>query len=101
MKRTLASAFAATALAVGGLTVLTAPPASAASTATCTTWQDENTFGASCNSANPYYAKVLCSNGKIARGVITNDGRWSYAYCTSYGSNVRIAGGQQGSVVWA
>lgn len=98
MKRTLASAFTATALAVGGLTVLTAPPASAA---TCTTWQDENTFGASCSSANAYYAKVQCSNGKIARGVTTNDGRWSYAYCTSYGTNVRIAGGAQGGVVWA
>ncbi|MFJ8547350.1 hypothetical protein ACIRFH_36370 [Streptomyces sp. NPDC093586] len=96
MKRALASTFAAVALAVGGLT-LTASPASAA---TCQTWQDDNTFGASCNSANAYYAAVKCSNGQTARGVITNDGRWSYAYCTAYGSNVRIAGGAQGKVQW-
>ncbi|AXI80347.1 hypothetical protein [Peterkaempfera bronchialis] len=98
MKRTLASAFATAALAVGGLTVVAAPPASAA---TCTTWQDENTFGVSCNSANPYYAKVRCSNGQDARGVTTNSGRWSYAYCTAFGTNVRIAGGAQGGVIWA
>jgi hypothetical protein len=73
----------------------------AAGAAACTTWQDENTFGASCGTANAYYARVKCSNGKYARGVTTNDGRWSYAYCTSFGSNVRIAGGAQGTVVWA
>lgn len=97
MKRSLATVFAAIALTAGGITLTGAPAAAAAA---CTTWQDENTFGASCQSANAYFAKVKCSNGKSAYGVTTNDGRWSYAYCTSFGQNVRIAGGAQGSVVW-
>ncbi|MFD5428350.1 hypothetical protein [Streptomyces sp. NPDC127084] len=97
MKRSLATGFAAVALAVGSMTFASAPTASAAA---CSTWQDENTFGASCNTANAYYAKVKCSNGRYAFGVTTNDGRWSYAYCTAFGSNVRIAGGAQGTIVW-
>jgi hypothetical protein len=97
MKRALLGSLAAASLAVAGLTAMSSP----ASAATCQTWQDENTFGVSCSGANAYYAKVRCSNGKDARGVTTNDGRWSYAYCTSFGTNVRIAGGATGTRVWA
>ena len=97
MKRALLGSFAALSLTIGGITLASTP----ASAATCTTWQDENSFGVACDTANAYYAKVRCSNGKDARGTTTNSNRWSYAYCTAFGPNVRIAGGASGVRVWA
>lgn len=64
-------------------------------------WSDRNTYGVACNVAFAYYAKVTCSNGsstKTARGVVTNDNRWSYAYCSAFGSSYRAVPGTGGPV---
>ncbi|GGV28190.1 hypothetical protein GCM10010277_10180 [Streptomyces longisporoflavus] len=64
-------------------------------------WSDRSTYGASCDVAFAYYAKVKCSNGsttKTARGVVTNDGRTSYAYCTAFGTSYRVVPGSGGPV---
>ncbi|MEV6796842.1 hypothetical protein AB0M91_00650 [Micromonospora rifamycinica] len=58
-------------------------------------WADGRTYGAACDVTFAYYARVTCSNGtttKTARGTTTNDNRWSYAYCTAFGSGYRIVG---------
>ncbi|QLH24225.1 hypothetical protein [Streptomyces sp. Rer75] len=62
---------------------------------------DGRTVGVRCDVTFAYYAKVTCTNGttkKVARGVTTNDNRWSYAYCTSFGSSYRVVAGTAGPV---
>ncbi|MFH0179145.1 hypothetical protein ACIA6D_42590 [Streptomyces cacaoi] len=64
-------------------------------------WSDRNTYGVACDVTFAYYAKVTCSNGsstKTARGVVTNDNRWSYAYCSAFGSSYRAVPGTGGAV---
>ncbi|MFC9227791.1 hypothetical protein ACFTZI_02270 [Streptomyces decoyicus] len=62
---------------------------------------DGRTVGVRCDVTFAYYAKVTCTNGtttKVARGVTTNDNRWSYAYCTSFGTSYRVVAGTAGPV---
>ncbi|MEV4441132.1 hypothetical protein AB0K09_19345 [Streptomyces sp. NPDC049577] len=62
---------------------------------------DINKYAVSCNVQFAYYAKVTCSNGsktKTARGVVTNDNRESWAYCTAFGRDYRVVPGTGGPV---
>ncbi|MFF3893163.1 hypothetical protein ACFYY3_08220 [Streptomyces sp. NPDC001812] len=93
------------AVAVPGQAVEAAPQGALALPSWCTNgkpWdEDGRTYGVRCDVTFAYYAKVTCTNGKstkIARGVQTNDNRWSYAYCTSHGSNWRVVPGTGGPV---
>lgn len=64
-------------------------------------WADRNSYGVACDVAFAYYAKVKCSNGnstKTARGVVTNNNHWSYAYCSAFGSSWRAVPGTGGPV---
>ncbi|MFB6813438.1 hypothetical protein ACFCV8_02690 [Streptomyces sp. NPDC056347] len=92
-------------VAVPAQAVAAAPQGALALPSWCTNgapWDtDGRTYGVRCDVTFAYYAKVTCTNGsttKIARGVQTNDNRWSYAYCTSFGSDWRRVAGTGGPV---
>ncbi|MBP2703989.1 hypothetical protein JOL79_09235 [Microbispora sp. RL4-1S] len=90
-----------TALALGAMTVPAQAAVQTSGAVFCglSEWQDENTYGAACTAtSSSYYAQVLCSNRQFAKGNVVSGGRWSYAYCTKFGSNVHIAAGEYGSI---
>lgn len=98
-------AVAVPAQAVPAPSVEAAPQGALALPSWCTNgepWDvDGRTYGVRCDVGFAYYAKVTCTNGsstKIARGVQTNDNRWTYAYCTSLGSSWRVVPGTGGPV---
>ncbi|GAA0512864.1 hypothetical protein Ade02nite_88290 [Paractinoplanes deccanensis] len=94
MRSILGASFVGAALTLGTM----AAPAQASIPSWCSggsEWSDTRTYGASCDVDFAYYARVTCTNGtttKTARGVTTNDGRYSYAYCTAFGSSYRVKG---------
>lgn len=60
---------------------------------------DGRTYGVRCDVSFSYWAKVKCTNGnrtQDVRGVQTNNNHWSYAYCTSLGSDWRRVAGTGG-----
>ncbi|MEU4566216.1 hypothetical protein [Micromonospora sp. NPDC023956] len=94
IRSTLGAGLVGVTLALGTM----AAPAQASIPSWCSgggEWSDGRSYGARCDVSFAYYARVSCTDGsttKTARGVTTNDNRWSYAYCTSFGSGFRISG---------
>ncbi|MFJ8039432.1 hypothetical protein ACIRBX_02820 [Kitasatospora sp. NPDC096147] len=88
------SAAGGVALAIG-FGGFAATPAAAAS---CTTWFDGATFGASCSAGgSQFQAYAKCGNASnytFVYGDVKNvgSGQWSYAYCASVGRPL-ISGG--------
>lgn len=89
MKRALAGMFAVVALAGSGI-VAGAGSASAAPAGCKLVWHDKNTAGVSCKSIGTFHALAKCKNGSTAIGAAAYPGTTSYAYCSSYGSSLKI-----------
>jgi hypothetical protein len=108
LRHALAVTVAGAALTLGASTPTQAaqfsPPSAANTPSWCiggAEWPSRNTYGVACDVAFAYYAKVTCSNGsstKTARGVVTNNNHWSYAYCSAFGSSYRAVPGTGGPV---
>ena len=91
VRRAVVAALSAVVL-TGGVGAATALPASAAPSS-CSSWNDSNTFGGSCNGTDgQFQAKARCNDGSDQVGDRVDYGKSSYAYCAGHGGLTKKKG---------